>query len=392
MAKQDYYEVLGIARTASKEEIAVAYRKKAMEHHPDRNPGDEVAVEQFKLCAEAFEVLNNDQKRAAYDRYGHAGVDSMGGAPQFHDLGDIFGAFGDILGDSLFGSLFGGGRGRSRQMRAGADVHCQMVIDLNEAARGVTRSISFRRHEPCETCGGSGCKKGTSKTACQFCGGKGQVVRSTGFFSIQSTCPKCGGEGAVIANPCSDCGGSGLQPKTVSREVKVPAGVDSGTRLRIQGEGERSPDGGPNGDCYVFIEVKAHPLFRREGQDLICRVPIGYAQAALGAEIEVPTLDGREKLRIPPGTQNNDVITLRGRGMPVPRRNMAGDLHILVYIEVPKKLGPEHKELLRKLAELEHENVLPDRKTFFGKLADYVTDFFSEDPKDKEKDAKEKAK
>jgi molecular chaperone DnaJ len=394
VAKQDYYEALGVGRNASKSDIASAYRKKAMEHHPDRNPGNAEAVEKFKFCAEAFEVLNNDNKRAAYDRYGHQGVDAMGGGSQFRDVGDIFGAFGDILGDSFFGSFFGGG-GRSRggyQQRQGGDVSAQLVLDLNEAARGVTKMIHYKRREVCDTCKGTGCKPGTSPQPCSMCGGRGQVTQSAGFFSIQSTCPKCSGSGRIIVEPCASCRGQGLVAKDVQREVKVPAGVDSGTRLRIQGEGDKSPDGGASGDCYVFIEVKQHSLFHREGQDLVCRIPIGYAQAALGAEIEVPTLDGQERFTIPAGTQNNEVFTLRGRGMPVPRRNMAGDLHLQVFIEVPKTLNAEHKELLRKLAELEHSNVLPERQSFFSKLTGYVSDFFDGDRQERVEKNEDKKK
>jgi len=378
MSKPDYYETLGVGRSASKDEISSAYRKLAMKYHPDRNPGDAAAVEQFKLCAEAFEVLSNEDKRAVYDRYGHAGLDAQGGSPQFRDINDIFGAFGDLFGDSLLGQFFGGGRGRGRGPQPGNDIRCNLAIDLHEAARGVTKTITFRRHETCGICRGTGSKPGKAPERCPYCGGQGRIMQSMGFLSIQTTCPRCRGAGAIITDPCSDCRGAGLVPETVDREIKIPAGVDTGTRLRMQGEGERSPEGGPPGDCYVFVTVKPHPLFQRDGQNLICRVPIGYAQAALGGEIEVPTLDGPEKMTIPAGTQNNDVITLRGRGMPVPRRSMAGDLLIQVYIEVPRKLRPEHKELLRKLAELEGEHVLPERKSFFGKLGEYVTEFFGE--------------
>lgn len=377
MSKICYYEILEVEKTATKDEISSAYRKQAMLYHPDRNPGDEEAVEKFKLCAEAFEVLGNDEKRAVYDRYGHAGLESGGGGgSQFRDVNDIFSAFGDMFGDSIFGQFFGGGR--SRGPRAGADVKCTVTLDLHEAARGVSKPITFKRYETCVTCNGTGSKPGTKPETCRYCGGRGRIQQSTGFFSIQSTCPQCRGAGVIITDPCRDCGGNGMVPKTVTRDIKIPAGVDSGTRLRIQGEGERSPEGGPPGDCYVFVTVKQHPLFHRDGQNLICRIPIGYAQAALGAEIEVPTLDGPEKMTIPSGTQNNDVITLKGRGMPVPRRSLAGDLLVQVYIEVPRKLNKEHRELLEKLAELEHENVLPERKTFFGKLKNYVKEFFSE--------------
>ena len=380
MAKEDYYEILGVGKTASKDEIASAYRKLAMQYHPDRNPGDEEDVERFKLCAEAFEVLSNEQKRTVYDRYGHAGLDAGGGGgPQFRDIGDIFSAFGDMFGDSLFGQFFGGARGgRGRHAQPGADVRCDISLDLHEAARGISKPITFRRHEACNTCKGTGSKPGVSPQNCKYCGGAGRITQATGFFSIQTTCPQCRGAGAVITDPCRDCSGRGMIPQTVTRDIKIPAGVDNGTRLRLQGEGEKSLSGGPPGDCYVFISVKTHPLFHRDGQNLICRVPIGYAQAVLGAEIEVPTLDGPEKISIPAGTQNNDVITLRGRGMPIPRRSLAGDLLIQVYIEVPRKIKQEHEELLRKLAAIEKEHVMPEHKTFFSKLAAYVSEFFSE--------------
>jgi len=383
MSKPDYYEVLGVNKTATKDEINAAYRREAMKYHPDRNPGDQEAVEKFKMAAEAFEVLHNDEKRTTYDRYGHAGLGNSGGA-QFHDVNDIFSMFGDIFGDSIFGSFFGGRRrsGESRQ-RQGADIRCNLTLDLVEVARGVTKTIKFRRHETCTVCQGNGCREGTKPQTCRYCGGSGRIQQSTGIFSIQTTCPQCHGRGQTITDPCRDCGGSGLVARMVSREVKIPAGIDTGTRLRLQGEGERSPDGGPAGDCYVFISVKPHKLFQREGQDLVCRVPIGYAQAALGAELEVPTLDGKEKMKIPAGTQNGDVITLRGKGMPLPRRNMAGDLHIVLFIEVPKKLSTEHRELLRKLAEFEQESTLPQHKSFFGMVKDYVADFFGHKEEEK---------
>ncbi len=384
MSKPDYYEVLGVHRQATKEEITVAYRKMAMKYHPDRNPGDEGAVEQFKLCATAYEILGNEEKRSLYDQYGHAGLEANGGGSQFHDVNDIFGAFGNIF-EHLFGG--GGGRaGRGRGPMPGNDIKCNLTIDLHEAARGITKEITFRRHEPCDTCHGTGAKPGTTPQRCSFCGGQGSVTQSTGFFSIQTTCPRCRGAGAIITDPCPDCRGSGMIPRTVTREIKIPAGVDTGTRLRMQGEGEKSLEGGPSGDCYVFVTVKPHPLFHRDGQHLICRVPIGYAQAALGAEIEVPTLDGPEKIKIPAGTQTGDVITLRNRGMPVPRRNIAGDLLIQVYIEVPRKLKAEHKELLRKLAEFEGDHVLPERKNFFSKLGEFVTEFFCDKSDKKKKD------
>jgi molecular chaperone DnaJ len=371
-AKRDYYDVLGVDRSASDKQIADAYRQLAMKHHPDRNPGNEDAVTRFKEAAEAFEVLSHSDKRARYDRFGHAGLEGPGGgAPQFHDVGDIFEAFGDIFGGGLFGDLFGGSRRGGRRVRKGGDIRCEVLLDLPEAARGVTRTVQFDRHEKCSTCNGSGARPGTQREPCQYCGGQGRVVQSTGIFSLQSTCPSCNGKGAVVRNPCSDCRGSGYIAKTVSRDVKVPAGVDTQTRLRLQGEGEPSPDGGPPGDCYCFIGVREHPLFQRDGPHLICQIPIGYAQAALGTTIEVPTLDGREELEIPGGTQSGDVFKLSGHGMPIPRRRGRGDMVVQVLIEVPTKLTAEHKQILRELAEVENANVSPERKSFFGKLKEY---------------------
>ena len=371
-AKRDYYKVLGVDRSASDEQIADAYRQLAMKHHPDRNPGDEEAVDRFKEAAEAFEVLSHADKRARYDRFGHAGLEGPGGgAPQFHDVGDIFEAFGDIFGGGLFGDLFGGSRRGGRRVRKGADIRCELLLDLPEAARGVTKTVQFDRHEKCSTCNGSGAKPGTRPEPCQYCGGQGRVVQSTGIFSLQSTCPSCNGKGAVVRNPCSGCRGVGYVASTVSRDVKVPAGVDNQTRLRLQGEGEPSPEGGPPGDCYCFIGVREHPLFQRDGPHLICQIPIAYAQAALGATIEVPTLDGREELKIPSGTQSGDVFKLTGHGMPIPRRRGRGDMVVQVLIEVPTKLTADHRRILRELAEVENTNVSPERKSFFGKVKDY---------------------
>jgi molecular chaperone DnaJ len=368
-AKRDYYEVLGVARAASNAQIAQAYRKLALQYHPDRNPGDEEAVEKFKEAAEAFDVLNNQEKRQLYDRYGHAGVE--GGTPHFRDVGDIFEAFSDIFGDSLFGDLFGASRRGGRRVRRGGDVRCEVVLDLVEAARGATKAVQFQRHERCADCRGTGAKAGTQPDVCRYCGGQGRVVQSTGIFSFQSTCPACHGAGSTIKDPCGTCRGAGVVPRRVTREVRIPAGVDNHTRVRIDGEGEASPDGGPPGDCYCFINVREHPLFEREGQHLICQVPISYSQAVLGATIQVPTLDGKEDLAITAGTQSGEVFKLRGRGMPDPRHRGRGDLLVQVHIEVPKKLSPEHESLLRDLARIERTDVTPKRKNFFERLKEY---------------------
>jgi molecular chaperone DnaJ len=363
--KRDYYDVLGVAKTATEAQISESYRKLAMKYHPDRNPEDEQAVDKFKEAAEAFEVLSHPEKRAKYDRYGLAGLGS--GAPHFHDIGDIFQAFGDILGDSLFGELFGG---RTRAHRGG-DVQTEVTIDLIEAAHGTSKIVRFMRHQRCETCNGSGARPGTSPEICGYCGGRGRVVQSTGVFSIQTTCPSCHGNGRVIREICGECRGSGYVPKKITHKVDIPAGVDTGTQMRLSGEGEPSPNGGPPGDCYCFIQVSEHSLFQRDGKNLICQVPINYPQAALGTSIEVPTLDGKETVVIPPGTQTGEVFKLRGRGMPDIRSRARGDLLVQVHIEVPKKITQNHEELLRQLAEVENAHVSPKRKNFFEKLKDY---------------------
>lgn len=367
--KRDYYDVLGVPRSATEGQLAEAYRKLALKYHPDRNPGDEEAVAKFKEAAEAFEVLNHKEKRARYDQYGFAGLGGGGGS-QFHDVGDIFQAFGDIFGGGIFGDIFGGGRGRSR-MHHGADVQAEVTLDLFEAATGTAKTIHIQRHELCETCKGSGAKPGSKVDACRYCGGRGRVVQSTGVFSIQTTCPSCKGAGRVIREACMDCRGMGYVLKKVTRKVDIPAGVESGSRLRLGGEGEPSPDGGPPGDCYCHIRIREHSLFQREGKHLLCQVPIAYPQAALGATIEVPSLEGRETVEIPPGTQSGDVFKLRGKGMPDLRSRNRGDLLVQVHIEVPKKLAPQHEEVLRQLADIENTHVSPKRKSFFDKVKEY---------------------
>jgi molecular chaperone DnaJ len=368
--KRDYYEVLGVDRNAGEAQLSEAYRKLAMKFHPDRNPGDDEAVGRFKEAAEAFEVLSHAEKRARYDRYGHAGLEG-GGAPHFHDVSDIFTAFGDVFGEGFFSDFFGGG-GRGARVQRGADIQCEVKLDLLEAAHGTSKVIRFQRHVACETCGGSGAKPGSRPEVCRYCGGKGRVVQSSGIFAMQSTCPACHGNGQVIRDACGTCRGQGFIQKKFTRKVDIPAGVDDRNRLRLSGEGEPSPHGGPPGDCYCVIHVAEHPLFHRKGQDLICQVPINYPQAALGATIEVPTLDGRESLTIPPGSQNGDVFTLKGRGMPDPRYHGRGNLVVQVFVEVPQTLTPEHEAALRHLAEIENAHVTPTRKSFFEKLKELL--------------------
>lgn len=371
-AKRDYYEVLGVAKSATPKEIADAYRKLAIKYHPDKNPGDQEAVAKFKEAAEAFEILHDADKRGRYDRFGHAGVDGAGG-PQFHDVSDIMEAFGDILGGGLFGDFFGGGgsrRGR-RQVHKGGDVGCTVRLDLLEAARGVTKAVEFERHEKCAECNATGAKPGTKPQTCTYCGGRGQVVQASGFIRVQTNCPACRGAGSVVKEPCPKCRGAAYLLRKVKREVIIPPGIDDEMRVRLAGEGDPSPDGGPPGDCYCIVHVAEHSLFHRNGQDLIVGVPIAYSQAALGATIEVPTLEGKEPLEIPAGTQPGEVFKLRGRGMPDPRQRGRGNLLVEVTIEVPKHLTTRQETLLRDLAAEERAHVSPHRKKFFEKLKEY---------------------
>lgn len=370
--KRDYYEVLGVERGCSATEISAAFRKLAVKYHPDKNPGDEEAARYFKEAAEAFEVLSDGEKRSRYDRFGHAGIDGPGGgSPHFTDVNDIFEAFGGIFGEG-FGDLFGRGRGRGgRRATKGADIRCDVTLDLLEAARGVTKVVHFERHEECSECHGSGARPGTKPEKCKYCGGRGQVVQSAGIFRMQTTCPSCHGAGTTINDPCTGCRGEGYLRKRVKREVTIPPGVDNDVRLRLTGEGDPDPHGGPRGDCYCFLHVKDHPLFRRDGRNLICQIPITYTQAALGAAIEVPTIEGKEELEVPAGTATGEVFRLRGRGMPDPHARGKGDLLVQVHVEVPKSLTPRQEELLRELAEEERTNVTPHRKSFFEKLRDY---------------------
>lgn len=368
--QRDYYDVLGVARNASADELKKAYRKIALKNHPDRNPGDEEAVERFKEASEAFDVLGDDAKRSRYDQFGHAGVSGAGGGGGFQDVGDIFSAFGDIFEN--FG--FGGGGGRSRGGgRRGASLQASAEIDLTEAATGCTRELHISRHEVCETCEGSGARPGSKATTCSTCGGHGQVIQAQGLFRVQTTCPACRGEGKTVSNPCVDCSGSGRTMQEVVREVTIPSGIDNGMQLCLRGEGEAGTKGGGRGDLYVDIEVRPHPLFERDGMDLMCRVPVTYSQAALGAEIEIPTLNGRQEFSVKPGTQPGSITRLRGKGMPDPRSGRrVGDLLVEVQVEVPHKVSGRQEELLRELAEMEEADVMPQRSSFF----DQVKEFF----------------
>lgn len=370
MDQRDYYEVLGVERRATSAQITEAYRKLAVRFHPDKNPGDQEAAGRFKEAARAFEVLSDADLRSRYDRFGHAGLQG-GRQHDFNDMSDIFEAFGDLFGGGIFGEAFGGGRGRGARPQKGRDVFCEVSLTLLEAARGVTKTVEFARHETCGTCEGSGAKKGTTPQACEYCGGKGQVIQSAGVFRLQTTCPSCRGAGKVIREKCEACAGQGVTEEHVERRVSIPAGVDSDVRVRLAGEGEPGGHGGPPGDCYCVIEIEEHPFLKRDGRELHCEVPITYSQAALGATVEVPTLDGPKPLQIVRGTQNADVIRVRGLGMPEVRGRGVGDLHVHVHVEVPKTLSPRAEELLRQLAEEEHAAVSPKRSSFFSRLAEY---------------------
>ncbi len=366
--KRDYYEVLGVSRTASLSEISKAYRRLAIKYHPDSNPNDEEAIAKFKECAEAYEVISDEQKRARYDKYGHAGVD--GNAGGFQDVGDIFEAFGDIFGGTIFEDFFGGRSPRSR-VRRGADVRCDVTLELEEAAAGCTKQVSLTRHDRCKTCHGTGAEPGSEPQICGRCRGQGQVVQATGILRVQTTCPQCRGNGKIITSPCHSCDGSGALPKEVLLEVQIPAGVDDGMRVRLAQEGQPSPDGGPPGDAYCFIRVRPHKIFKREGSDLIVQVPLSYCQAVLGTEIEIPTLNGKRTINVPHGTQSGEVFQLRGMGMPDPRSGLRGDLLVHTFVEIPKKVNAKQEELLRQLAELEDEHVTPHRKSFLDRVLHY---------------------
>ena len=368
--QRDYYEVLGVGKRAASAEITAAYRKLAIRFHPDKNPGDSEAATRFKEAARAFEVLSDADLRSRYDRFGHAGVEG-GRRHDFNDISDVFEAFGDLFGGGIFGEAFGGGRQRQSRARKGRDVFCQVQLSLVEAARGVTKTVEFDRHETCGECDGSGARKGTQPQPCDYCAGRGQVIQSAGVFRLQTTCPACRGAGVVIRDRCPACGGEGVTQERAARKVTIPAGVDRDVRVRLAGEGEPGAAGGPPGDCYCVIEIEDHPFLVREGKDLHCEVPVSFTQAALGATVEVPTLDGAKPLEIARGTQPGDVIRVRGLGMPEVRGRGIGDLHVHVHVEVPKSLSPRAEELLRELAAEEHAAVSPKRTSFFRRLAEY---------------------
>jgi molecular chaperone DnaJ len=342
MAKRDYYEVLGVSKDVDAADLKKAYRREAMKHHPDRNPDDPKAEEKFKEANEAYEVLSDDQKRAAYDRFGHAGVDGqsgMGGGGGGSNFSDIFG--------DVFGDIFGGGGGRRGGPSRGSDLRYNLELDLEEAVKGTSTQIKIPTLVSCKTCSGSGAKAGSKPVTCTTCAGHGQVRMQQGFFSVQQTCPNCRGRGTIIADPCKTCHGQGRVEETKTLQVKVPAGVDTGDRIRLTGEGEAGDAGGPSGDLYVQVHVRDHAIFKREGADLYCEVPIDFVDAALGGELEVPTLDGRVKLKVPAETQTGKLFKLRGKGVTPVRGGGVGDLLCRVVVETPVSLTNKQKEMLR---------------------------------------------
>jgi molecular chaperone DnaJ len=368
--KRDYYEVLGLKREADTDEIKRAYRQLALKNHPDKNPGDPDAERRFKELAEAYEVLSDAPKRQRYDRYGHAGLEGAG-VHDFRNADDIVSAFSDIFKGGLFGDFF---NQRARGPRPGQDLLMKLEIELTEAARGTTKPVEFKRQEICIECKGSGARKGTVATTCNYCGGQGQVVQSRGFFQVATTCPACGGEGVKINDPCGNCRGGGRVAATAQVKVDVPPGVETGMWLQYRNQGEVGDPGAPRGNLRIQIQVKRHPFFERVQNDLHCQVPISIAQAALGGEVEVPTLDGPDRLNVPRGTQSGDVLKLKGRGMPDINGRGRGDELVEVVVETPRHLSPRQEELFRELAEIEHESVSPRRKSFFEKLRDYFTE------------------
>jgi molecular chaperone DnaJ len=372
--QRDYYEVLGVTRTAAVDEIKSAYRKAALKWHPDRNPENKSEAEvKFRECTEAYSVLSDAQKRQIYDTYGHAGLSSAGASQGFDNT--VFQDFHDIFGDFFgFEDLFGGGGGRRARSRAqrGSDLRYDMSLTFEEASAGVTTKIKLPRQEYCEACNGTGAKKGTGVKACQTCAGRGQLAYQQGFFTITRTCPACQGAGQIVKERCQECRGQGRLEREKTIELRIPPGVDTGTRLRVAGEGEPGPNGGPAGDLYVVLEVKEHPFFERRGADLYCTIPLSIAQATLGTELQVPGLNGEEKLKIPEGTQSGAVFRVKGRGLADPRGGGKGDLYYHVRVLTPTKLTRDQRKLIEQLgATLKVENKPADRNSsIFDKVKD----------------------
>jgi molecular chaperone DnaJ len=378
MSKRDYYEVLGVQKNASEAEIKKAYRRLAMKYHPDRNPDDQAAETNFKEAKEAYEVLADAQKRAAYDQFGHAGVDpSMGAGGPGGAAG--FGGFGDAFGD-IFGDIFGGGRRGARQNR-GSDLRYNLELSLEDAVNGTEVQIRVPMMSTCNTCHGSGSREGSQPETCTTCGGHGEVRMQQGFFSVQQTCPQCRGKGKIVTDPCNDCHGQGRVKKQKTLSVKIPAGVDDGDQVRLAGEGESAPQGGGvPGDLYVVMHLKKHPIFQREDTHLYCETPVSFTRLALGGELEVPTLDGRASLKIPAGTQTDKVFRLRGKGVRNVRSSQLGDLFCKVVVETPVNLSKEQKELLEQLDQSMREGGKrhsPKESSWTDKIKSFLDDIVS---------------
>lgn len=381
MSKRDYYDVLGVSKGATAEELKKAYRSKAKEFHPDRNKDNPNAEAQFKEVNEAYEALKDPDKKAAYDRFGHAAFDGSmgGGGPRggYGGQGDFASAFSDVF-DDLFGDFMGGGRGGGQQRATrGSDLRYNLRISLEEAFSGLTKTINVPSSVACDTCGGTGAEGGSEPTTCPTCSGMGKVRAQQGFFTVERTCPTCSGTGQIIKNPCQACHGAGRVERERALSVNIPAGVETGTKIRLAGEGEAGMRGGPSGDLYIFIEVREHNLFKRNGVNLYCRVPVGVTAAALGGDIEVPTIDGgRSRVKIPAGSQTGRQMRLRGKGMPALRGGGRGDMMIELAVETPVNLTSRQKELLREFADLSEDNN-PESNSFFSKVKSFWDDMTS---------------
>jgi molecular chaperone DnaJ len=362
--KKDYYDLLGVNRNVGEDDIKKAYRKLALKYHPDRNPGDKQAEEKFKEVSEAYQVLSDPQKRTQYDQFGHA---AFGDGGPFSGGFDFTAGFEDIFGD-IFGEFFGTGSGRRRARARGEDLRYNLTLTFEEAVSGTEKKVKIPRHGPCETCRGNGAKPGTAPQTCPTCRGRGQVSFQQGFFSVSRTCNQCGGHGMVINDPCVACGGAGRVRKLHTLNIKIPAGVDTGSRLKLRAEGESAPTGGSPGDLYVVIQVESHPIFMRENLDIVCDVPISFVQAALGSEIDVPTLDGKVKMKIPAGTQSGKVFRMKGKGVKDVQGYQQGDQHVRVIVETPTHLTSRQKELLKEFAAVGGEEINPLSKGFFDKV------------------------
>lgn len=372
--KRDYYEVLGVAKTASADEIKKSYRKLALKHHPDRNPDNkEEAEAKFKEASEAYEVLSDNEKRANYDKFGHEGLSGYSSRVSSASVDDIFDSFGDIFSDSVFSEFFASHRTAGRSRSRGVSIRCEIIIEFEEAYHGAKKTIHVRRDELCDRCSGSRKEPGTNAVTCAQCAGLGVLVQTHGFFSMRTTCPRCGGEGKFIESPCTKCRGRGKIPVKRELEISIPAGVENESRLRVAGEGEPSLDGAARGDLYCDIYVKPHALFERIGNDIYCEMNISFIHATLGADIEVPTLGGKTQMKIPPGTQNAQVFRLKGMGFPQISHQDHGDELVRVFIEMPKKLTKKQEDLLKEFAKTDSYSVTPRKKEkgFFERLKDF---------------------